>query len=91
MCLTFHKGVIMTAFTIEKNIDIPAPRSGAYGQAKYPFRKMRAGDSFLLKPNGDGKKGLERARVMVLLEAKKYKVKVTTRTVPGGVRVWKIQ
>jgi len=81
----------MTAFTIEKNIDIPAPRSCAYGQGKYPFRKMQKGDSFLLAPNGDGKKGLERARVMALLEAKKYKVKVTTRTVPGGVRVWKIK
>ena len=83
---------MQTAFEIEQGIAIPEARSGRYGSlSKYPFSKMQLGDSFLLRTNGDGKKGLEIERSRVLLDAKKYKVKVATRTVPGGVRVWKIK
>lgn len=82
---------MQTVLTIDKGVAIPEARSCRYSNMRYPFRTMKPGDSFLLRLNGDGKKGLERERTLVLLDAKKHKVKVTTRTVPGGVRVWKIK
>jgi len=77
--------------TIDKGIAIPARRKGKYGICRYPFQAMQAGDSFLLAQNGPGKGMVERERCLVLLTARKYKVQVTTRRVPGGIRVWKVK
>jgi len=77
--------------TIDKGIAIPERRYGRVDSCPYPFRKMQAGDSFLLRDNGARKVETEKERCHVLLTAKKYKVLVTTRRVPGGIRVWKVK
>lgn len=76
--------------TIDKGIAIPAARAYTRTCLKYPFKKMKRGDSFLIRPNGGGKKGLEKERAYALLKARQYKMQATSRTVPGGIRIWRI-
>lgn len=76
--------------TIDKGVAIPAIRSCLKPWMKFPFKRMRPGDSFLIRQNGGGKKGLEKERVYALLTARQFKMKATSRTVPGGIRVWRV-
>ena len=78
-----RKGKRMTSnYVIEKNVPL-AQTAGA--PAKYPFLEMEIGDSFLVT---------DRARPQVGAAAgnagKFSGRKFTTRTVPGGVRVWRV-
>lgn len=60
---------------IDKNIPIP-PKRGR--PKKYPFDEMEVGDSCLVKT-----KGVLSRRI----DGKRF----TTRTVKGGVRVWRVE
>lgn len=73
-------------FVIEK--DIPLPVSRAVGRprgSKYPVVHMQVGDSFVVP--GRSQKQVSAA---VRTEAKKHGVKLSTRKLDGGVRVWRV-
>lgn len=76
--------------TIDKGVAIPGVRSCIKPWMKFPFQHMKPGDSFLIKQNGKGRKGIEKERVYALLKARQYKMKATSRTVPGGIRIWRV-
>lgn len=83
-------------FAIEKNIELPAPRRGHLGGADYPFRKMKVGESFLVPINGKVTATVVAVvRRRVVNAASKAKAKLgfsfTSRTVKGGIRVWRIK
>jgi hypothetical protein len=76
----------MTAIKIEKNVPIPSmkrPRG-----SDYPFGEMKQGDSIFV-PCKDPKVKA-RAISSASLYGKRHGVKFTTRTVPGGIRIWLI-
>jgi len=72
--------------------DVPLPERGAKTKAKYPFAKMKIGDSFLVRAPG----GYCSALSSRVGQAANYRAKAypgeryTTRRVPGGLRVWRI-
>lgn len=71
---------------IEQNIPIPADR------ATYPFKKMNPGDSVLLeaKPGEDHKTLQGRVSANLSLYRKRHPgVEMISRTVEGGIRVWR--
>ncbi len=70
----------MGQFKIEKDVQIPS-RTHVY---KYPFLKMVVGDSFFVK-DGDRKT----VGGSAVYWGRKSGFKFTTRTVDGGVRVWR--
>ena len=76
-------------FAIESGVAIPERRWGK--SSLFPFRSMKAGDSFLIRQNGDNKKRVENLRVLALLKAKQLNIQVTSRLVKGGIRVWRVK
>lgn len=71
--------------TIEKNIPIPKHARGRRKNGIQPtMRRLQIGDSFLVEdPKGKGR-GLATS-------AKNVGIKITTRSVEGGIRVWRIE
>ena len=70
---------------IEKNI--PFPDMGNWRKRKYPFPDMGVGDSlFLPDQTASGP-----AAVAARLYAKKSGRKICSRSVDGGVRIWRIE
>ena len=71
---------------IEQNIPIPEDR------ARYPFKKMNVGDSVLLKPKtGEDRLKFHR-RVSAnrsLFQKRNPGVELISRSVDGGIRVWR--
>lgn len=79
-------------YEIQKGLPVPKPNRGGPGTgrpAKYPFRQMEVGDSFLipLRPNGDYM-GLG---TTVSYATKQTGFKFTTRREPTGTRVWRVK
>ena len=75
----------MSEFTIEKGIPVPK-QVGAGRKNKYPFDAMEVGDSFFVK---DGTvKTLSRS---CGIYGKRLERKFASRTVDGGVRVWRTE
>ena len=82
---------------IDKNIPIPPKRKENYhrGKRKYPFLEMQVGDSFFVECQQT-----PRARDHKIIQVnnvfRRYKkrhnlqIKITTRSVPEGIRVWRI-
>lgn len=68
-------------FKIEKNIPIP----DKLFQSKYPYAKMEIGDSFLIKTS----KTIEQTNSSTSYAAKRLNMKFTSRTVDGGIRIWR--
>lgn len=78
-------------YEIEKNVPIP-PEARRTRQSKYPLRSMAAGDSFMIPlPVDAPKESYARAQQSVQSYASRWKIKVTTRKVEGGVRVWRME
>jgi hypothetical protein len=82
---------------IDKNIPLPQRNlKGGKGsnKAKYPFKNMQVGDSFLLKTL-DTKAERHYQRVLMIgafkdrLDMKGKKI--ATRSVPGGIRCWRTE
>jgi hypothetical protein len=63
---------------------IPIPRSASGPKGLYPWRDLKVGDSFFI-PNCK-----ESVRGSLSQGAKRFNIKIATRTVEGGVRVWRI-
>lgn len=72
-------------YKIEKDIPIP-PKGRPKGTYKYPFVFMEVGDSFFVK-GGLMKRISVSARGYSIRTGHKY----ASRTVPGGVRVWRVE
>ena len=72
-------------FKIEKKVPIPKGDQGR--TAKYPCAEMVIGDSFLV-PEGDGTAGGVPSRIAYWRLKTGFKFK--TRSVKGGVRVWRV-
>jgi hypothetical protein len=77
----------MADYTIEKGVPIsPQKRPGAGRKSKYPFRDMEVGDSFM-EPGVAPKA----ARCAACRSGRRLNKKFMTRTVEGGVRVWRVE
>jgi hypothetical protein len=72
-------------FKIEKGVPL-IPRPGGRTGSKYPLDEMEVGDSFLVE--GGTVKNLS---CTIRAHAKKVGGKFATRTVEGGVRVWRTE
>lgn len=73
-------------YEIEKNIPVPAKRGPL---TIYPFDQMGKGDSFFIPTKTQ--KETKSKRRSVAGRALKKNVKVATRIVEGGVRVWRVE
>jgi hypothetical protein len=83
----------MKPIKIEKNIQIPKSK-GAGAPLKYPFNKLNIGDSFFIPFNKDSKLNLGNSlRISAILWAKRNnpKIRFTTRSSNGGIRIWRIK
>ena len=72
---------------IEKNIPIPAPHRGVNRPLKYPWDKLEIGDSVLIPAKNKSDK--ETIRTAATSYGRKRKMLFVSRTVEGGVRVWR--
>ncbi len=68
-------------FEVEKNIPIPERV-----RMKYPWEQLGIGDSFLI-PDAI----VDSVRSGLYSCARNMKIKVTLKTVDGGMRVWRIK
>jgi len=75
----------MSEFTIDKGIPVPK-LVGTGRRNKYPFDAMEVGDSFLVT----GLKGKTISRICCY-HGKRLSRKFASRTVDGGVRVWRTE
>ena len=71
---------------IEKNIPTPEG-SGSGRPAKYPFTKMEVGDSVFIAGGRQGCNELNAAKVYANRTGKRF----SSRTVDGGLRIWRIE
>lgn len=68
---------------IEKDVPLPTLRAD---RNRYPFAEMAVGDSFLVS----GERSPQKASSACVWTAKKDGRKYVSRTVEGGVRVWRV-
>lgn len=75
----------MSEYKIERKIPIPR-RSNSVNEhsVKYPFRDMEIGDSIFF-----AKKGAAKAQNAAAAWGRKNNRTFTSRTVEGGVRIWR--
>ena len=75
---------------IEKGVEIPESKSGLV--RKYPWADMQPGDSFLVPFNGEpAHRVRENATAAASYAKRHFDWKLCTRTVEGGIRVWRIE
>ena len=78
---------------VDKNIPIPAIKTK---ESKYdfPFAYMDINDSFLIETTKDNEVALIRSNLPHVLnrfnKQNNSNIRITTRTVPDGIRVWRI-
>ena len=78
---------------VDKNIPIPAiiTKESKYD---FPFAYMDINDSFLIEATKDNEVALIRSNLPYALnrfnKQNNSSIKITTRTVPDGIRVWRI-
>lgn len=82
-------------FKIDHNIPLPSINRGAPPTPiKYPWPDLKIGDSFFV-PQLD--KTIMTIRGAINIDLKKYstqsgiKIKITTRAIDNGVRVWRLK
>jgi hypothetical protein len=75
---------VVDVLKIERGIPMPKRRAAP---RKYPFDKMKAGDSFFIETAADRSRAVVQASVAATARARG--VQITTRTVDGGIRVWR--
>lgn len=72
-------------YKIEKNVAVPHTRN----DDKYPFDQMQVGDSFFVPCSGANTREARHVRNHVAGRNHEGKAAFITRTVDGGVRVWR--
>lgn len=75
--------------TIEKNIPIPELKAGRKSNEIYPLSKMEIMDSFFIETNS--KEDIQSIRSHIHNPKNRKNKKFATRTVNGGIRVWRIK
>ena len=76
-------------YAVERNV--PAPGINRPSRAtKYPFPQLKVGDSFFV-PHDNNNRAIPRVRSAASLWAKYHNLKLVTRTVDGGIRVWRVK
>lgn len=76
-------------YAVERNV--PAPGINRPSRAtKYPFANLKVGDSFFV-PHDRDNRAIPRVRSAASIWAKYHNHKLVTRTVDGGIRVWRIK
>ena len=79
----------MSKFQIEDNVPIPAMTGKA--QRKYPLSDLLVGQSFFVPFTSDVRRELMRISGAATRHGKKTGKMFVTRTVEGGVRVWRVE
>ena len=77
-------------YKIEKGIPIPRTRWGPGCYNKYPFDLLEVGDSFLVETTDKYEKRKKQASIIATSKSRRPQ-QFATRTVPEGVRVWRIK
>lgn len=72
-------------YKVERSIQIPGRCSGK--MMPYPYQEMKAGDSFFIPVSQEYEKVRERDKARAA--ARTRGIKITTRVVDGGVRIWR--
>lgn len=71
------------SITVERGVPIP-PKQVRF-TAKYPWYTMQVGDSFFIPDRADGTPPAAGS------PNPKLGMKITTRRVPGGIRIWRTE
>ncbi len=78
---------------VDKNIPIPAINTKK-SKYDFPFAYMDINDSFLIEATKDNEVALIRGSLPYALnkfnKQNNSNIRITTRTVPDGIRVWRI-
>ena len=78
---------------VDKNIPIPAINNKK-SKYDFPFAYMDINDSFLIKATKDNEAALIRSSLSYALnkfnKQNNSNIRIITRTVPDGIRVWRI-
>ncbi len=75
-------------YQIDKDIPIPSIKHDRTSTI-YPLKEMGIGDSFFVPDKITGKKTTVRSTVIAT--SKRIGIKIVTRRVEGGLRVWRIE
>lgn len=73
------------AFAIERRVPMP-DRCCGKGESKYPLRQLKVGDSFLLR-----QRQVRGGPHFIYELARRIDIKVATRKVKDGWRVWRVK
>lgn len=83
------------SFKIEHNVPLPiVPRGATPSPIRFPWQQLNIGDSFFVPLVG---KTIMAIRGAINIDLKKFgsrtgsKIKITTRAIDNGVRVWRIK
>jgi hypothetical protein len=79
----------MSKFRIEDNVPIPATTGKL--QRKYPLSDLLVGQSFFVPRISDARRELMTISGAATRHGKKTGKMFVTRTVEGGVRVWRVE
>ena len=78
---------------VDKNIPIPT-NNAKKSKYDFPFAYMDINDSFLIEATKDNEVALIRSNLPHVLnrfnKQNNSNIRITTRTVPDGIRVWRI-
>lgn len=79
-------------YKIERGISPPSPnRVGPGKPARYPWRELKVGESFLIPCTTPAEHSYYASQVLQSARSAKWDGKLTTRSGPNGVRVWRIK
>lgn len=78
---------------IEKGIQIPKQKRHPKSVISAALQSMEIGDSFLVQGEGEKLKAARASVYMAVFKLRKHgiKIKAVTRSVNGGVRVWRVE
>lgn len=77
---------------IKLETGIPIPSRAKSEAAKYPWKEMKVGNSFVVpRINGEPMQLTRDRANKAVTYAKKYGHKYCTRTIEAGIRVWRIE
>ena len=76
---------------VETGVEVPPKRYGPYMTSAYPYPwgQMKPGDSFVIRCGSDTR-AVTQIRGKVLSAARYAGIRITTRTVEEGLRVWRL-
>lgn len=76
---------------IDKKKPIPKVTNRSGRPVKYPFDKMRVGDSFLIKGEPKIRHSIYSCLNSYNANRAEVRIEITTRAEDGGIRVWRIK